>query len=65
MESGQTESSSSRKSIRTLKCILCGGNQIYPGPRYENHLVKFLNIYTNVVLLNPRVRLKEKVINEV
>ena len=23
----------------TVSCILCGGVQIYPGPRYENHLV--------------------------
>ncbi len=23
----------------TLPCLLCGGVQIYPGPRYENHLV--------------------------
>ena len=23
----------------TVGCILCGGIQIYPGPRYENHLV--------------------------
>ena len=23
----------------TVGCILCGGVQIYPGPRYENHLV--------------------------
>ena len=24
---------------RTVSCVLCGGVQIYPGPRYENHLV--------------------------
>ena len=29
--------SSSRRT--TVSCILCGGVQIYPGPRYENHLV--------------------------
>jgi hypothetical protein len=29
-----------RQSVRkTISCLLCGGVQIYPGPRYENHLV--------------------------
>lgn len=34
-----SDSSSSRKGIHTVKCLLCGGNQIYPGPRFENHLI--------------------------
>ena len=29
----------SSKQIRTINCLLCGGTQIYPGPRYENHLI--------------------------
>lgn len=24
---------------RTLSCFLCGGAHIYPGPRFENHLM--------------------------
>ena len=31
--------SSSRKRPQTVSCFLCGGTQIYPGPRYENHLI--------------------------
>ena len=27
------------KPIGTIKCLLCGGTQIYPGPRYQNHLI--------------------------
>ena len=26
------------KPISTISCLLCGGAQKYPGPRYENHL---------------------------
>ena len=26
-------------SIGTIKCLLCGGDKIYPGPRYQNHLI--------------------------
>ena len=22
-----------------INCLLCGGTQIYPGPRYQNHLI--------------------------
>lgn len=25
--------------VGTLNCLLCGGTQIYPGPRYQNHLI--------------------------
>ena len=31
--------SSARKKPQTVSCFLCGGTQIYPGPRYENHLM--------------------------
>ena len=31
--------SSARKRPQTVSCFLCGGTQIYPGPRYENHLI--------------------------
>ena len=31
--------SASRKKPQTVDCFLCGGTQIYPGPRYENHLI--------------------------
>ena len=31
--------SSTRKRPQTVSCFLCGGTQIYPGPRYENHLI--------------------------
>ena len=27
------------KPIGTINCLLCGGTQIYPGPRYQNHLI--------------------------
>ena len=30
---------STRKRPQTVSCFLCGGTQIYPGPRYENHLI--------------------------
>ena len=30
---------SARKKPQTVSCFLCGGTQIYPGPRYENHLI--------------------------
>lgn len=30
---------SARKRPQTVSCFLCGGTQIYPGPRYENHLI--------------------------
>ena len=30
---------STRKRPHTVSCFLCGGTQIYPGPRYENHLI--------------------------
>ena len=26
--------------IGTINCLLCGGTQIYPGPRYQNHLIQ-------------------------
>ena len=26
-------------AVKTIQCFLCGGIQIYPGPRYANHLV--------------------------
>ena len=26
-------------TIGTINCLLCGGVQIYPGPRYKNHLI--------------------------
>ena len=25
--------------VKTLNCFLCGGRQVYPGPRYANHLI--------------------------
>ena len=25
--------------IGTINCLLCGGTQIYPGPKYQNHLI--------------------------
>lgn len=28
-----------KKALGTLNCLLCGGTQIYPGPRYQNHLI--------------------------
>ena len=33
------KNNSGAKSIGTIKCLLCGSNQIYPGPRYQNHLI--------------------------
>lgn len=30
---------SKSKPINTINCLLCGGVQIYPGPRYQNHLI--------------------------
>ena len=27
------------KPIGTINCLLCGGVQIFPGPRYKNHLI--------------------------
>ena len=43
-ETGQGGASSGsesapRKKPQTVNCFLCGGTQIYPGPRYENHLI--------------------------
>ena len=34
-----TESIVTKKTVKTIHCFLCGGVQIYPGPRYENHLM--------------------------
>ena len=28
------------KQIGTINCLLCGGTQIYPGPKYQNHLIQ-------------------------
>ena len=33
------KNNSGAKPIGTIKCLLCGSNQIYPGPRYQNHLI--------------------------
>ena len=33
------ENNSSAKTIGTIECLLCGSNQIFPGPRYQNHLI--------------------------
>ena len=34
--------------IGTIKCLLCGGDQIYPGPRYQNHLIYEHGVVHNV-----------------
>ena len=44
VDTGQSGASSgsevsTRKKPQTVSCFLCGGTQIYPGPRYENHLI--------------------------
>ena len=33
------KNNSGAKPIGTIKCLLCGSNQIFPGPRYQNHLI--------------------------
>ena len=37
--SSGSEATAGRKRPQTVSCFLCGGTQIYPGPRYENHLI--------------------------
>ena len=39
------------KPIGTLDCLLCGGAQIYPGPRYQNHLIHEHGVVFNVEYL--------------
>ncbi len=39
MEAEETKEASAKTEIKTLNCLLCGGTQIYPGPRYKNHLI--------------------------
>lgn len=39
MTSNGEDPSSSPPPRRTIACLLCGGVHIFPGPRYENHLI--------------------------
>eukprot|EP00095_Tigriopus_kingsejongensis_P008992 maker-scaffold783_size97670-snap-gene-0.20 protein:Tk08992 transcript:maker-scaffold783_size97670-snap-gene-0.20-mRNA-1 annotation:"hypothetical protein HMPREF1544_09400" len=38
-EGGSGHGAASASSRKTLSCFLCGGTHIYPGPRFENHLM--------------------------
>lgn len=39
------------KSIGTIKCLLCDGDRIYPGPSYKNHLIHEHGVTHNVEYL--------------
>ncbi|CAB4061533.1 unnamed protein product [Lepeophtheirus salmonis] len=52
MDKEQRDTNSTFNNHRsTLNCILCGGKQIYPGPRYKNHLMNEHGVLLDLTFL--------------